>query len=169
MKSRSIRAVFGTIILLQSVYLAGCATGLRFYSGEPRPRNEVALFRTGGGCDCVSVQEAGQPQKAFYIYPSGELLPGYYILRCGYVNVSGTATSNGAVNVELNAQAGHLYFIHAEILDRGTWTPRVVDVSGDDDYSKVPAQYREGLRGWVRAYLQSGRRVVRQDSGGMWH
>jgi len=169
MNSRVFKIMFGTILFIQSLCLVGCfSTGYRFYSGNPRPRNEVSIFTTSGGCQCMTIEEEGQPAKSFYYNPGSELLPGHYILRCGYISTLGNTTSNGAVNVEINMQAGHLYFIYPEFPAPKTWNPTVIDIFRDEDYMKVPEEYRENLRNWVKTYMQGERPIIKQDSDGMW-
>jgi hypothetical protein len=169
MNPRVVKVIISGILLIQSIFFVGCfSTGFRFYSGNPRPRNEVALFTTGGGCQCFTVEEEGQPAKSFYYNRGSEILPGHYVLCCGYISTSGNTTSNGAVNVELKAQAGHLYFIYPEFPAPKIWNPTVIDISRDEDYKKVPDEYREELQNWVKIYIEGERPIIKQDSDGMW-
>jgi hypothetical protein len=179
MKSRLIKMAWGMILLLLTVCLFGChrVIGQRFYPGNPRPLNEVALFTKHEDCLIPGVVEEGKPTKEFWENPGGELLPGRYILRVGYIVGS---TVGHAVNIELNAQPGHLYYVYPELFINGTWVnhltfsrstmwrPVMVDIARDEDFYKVPEEQREKLQNWRRNYLQGERPAIKQNLQGYW-
>ena len=168
MKSKVQKTLRVTILFFITIVLSGCFTGYRLYTGDPRPVNEVALYKTHEWCQCLTVEEEGKPAKMFYSNPGGELLPGSYVFDCVYAYTPRAATGKDPIKVQINAQPGHLYYIYPEYPAPGIWKATVVDISRDEDFNKVPDKYRDDLRNWRNKYLEGNRPGIKQGSSGLW-
>ena len=83
-----------------------------------------------------------------------------------------TTRSKSSVYVEIDAQAGHTYFIYPTFPSKTTWQPKVIDIASDEDYLKIedPSD-RELLKIRIADYLSRGERwplVPSTETPGYW-
>ena len=103
-------------IFLSMLVLAACTSG-RFYEGEARPRDQIAIITAGGSAFSGKfVIEAvdGKEQRV----DSAEVLPGYHSIRVsstkpGYIWMPGGFVAQeydkNKFTLSVRAQAGHTY------------------------------------------------------------
>lgn len=123
------KMMLASIIAGMAVGQAGCTTAYRNYTGEARPKSEVAMMLLGGGMNenvsrfvtlLVSIDGAAIPQApvsapyARRLYRV-EVLPGEhtFIFDC-YFQVGGTATLPGEQRMGLEASRNRLSLDHSE-------------------------------------------------------
>jgi hypothetical protein len=121
-----------TALLFSVCCLVGCATadfgwGNRFYTGNPLPKNEIALVFAINDCFIYDIRnETEKEEKIFGLKLVGwgpwdmlDLVPGRYF--AGIIYSRGTAgttyTMGGRVQTQINVQAGNIYVIYPEVTD----------------------------------------------------
>ena len=121
-------------VLFSSLVLSGdLFAGDRFYAGEPLPPSQVALVMVGIDYRLDALTLEGKPRADLVGKDKVELLPGQHRVCVHYQR--GQQSSVGCVDVALNAQAGHTYYIYGSFpLGTGRWDPVVVDFAREEDY-----------------------------------
>ena len=166
----------------------------RFYSGDVRPANQVAVFLTSPDWHIAAVTEEGKPKKMLMPYYRmkapwgwspfiGEVMPGHYTL-C----LSGTYVDSPAaeckISLVLDAKPGHVYYIDAkywrekasgeeggaEVLH---WLPFFVDISYDQDYDRIKYEGKghgspKEVRKAVEKYFKGKRGELTAGKDGYW-
>ena len=151
-----------TILFSSLVLSGGLFAGDRFYAGEPLPPNQVALVMVDVmQCRIDFLTLEGKPEV--HLSPKKtkvELLPGQHHLCVHYG--AGFHPRN-CVDVALNAQAGHTYYIYGQELGHSTWRPVVVDFAREEDYITG----KEGKRTQKRAleHFQGDRLPAKEKVG----
>jgi hypothetical protein len=148
--------------LFSSLVLSGAlSAGDRFYPGEPLPPSQVALVMVGTNYRLDAVTLEGKPRADLVGKDKAELLPGQHHVCVYYL--TGQQHSVGCVDVSLNAQAGHTYYIYGNF-PAGTrrWDPVVVDFAREEDY----VAGKEGKRTQQRAlkYFQGNRDPAKETA-----
>jgi len=160
-------------LFCMAIYLSACApTSTRFYTGTPLPSNQVAIVLLHRHCILDDFMGKGllRTVSAF------EVLPGHYDLciRYHYSGTYSTSSSQGCVNLKLNTQPGHVYYIYSEFPKPGLWQPTFADFVRDEDF----ARFDHGLLRYIdngseikarsTRYLQGERLVIKLSERGYW-
>ena len=159
-------------VLFSSLVLSGeLFAGDRFYAGEPLPPNQVALVMVDVmQCRIDFLTLEGKPEVQLSPKKNQvELLPGQHHLCVHY----GTGFQpRNCVDVALNAQAGHTYYIYGQpghytgVGRYFTWRPVVVDFVREEDYITG----KEGKRTQQRALKHfQGDRLPAKETVGKGH
>ena len=149
---------------------AGLLAGDRFYTGEPLPQSQVALVMVGNHLRMDALTLEGKPKADLVGKYKVEVLPGGLLLCVNYAGVG--VRSEGCVDVRLNAQAGHTYYIYASLpLDTGLWDQVVVDFARDEDYptGKDGKQIRERALKHFRGDRDPAKETVVSGHGQEYH
>jgi len=149
---------FGVLLLF--IYgLSGCATGAhRFYSGQPLPKNEIALVYAVSSCEIIDIRNEREKQtKGIDMMSTArrmlDLLPVQYIVGIIYSYDLGqrTYTYGDRAQIKLNAQPGNVYIIYPEFYGE-KWKPIIINI---DDYKSEKEIIKK-----TKAYLQSERPIM---------
>jgi len=114
---------------------ASIAGNVRLYEGQPLPLDQIAIL-THRNPYSRTIVIASIDRKPI---PMGqgviELTPGRHVIETGFIAPAGGSTvvsSTSSVSLELNAQAGHVYEIHAvQYQHLPRWYPMIRDVTDE--------------------------------------
>jgi hypothetical protein len=165
-------AIFSIVLAVgQAVALDIYKSDGRFYSGEPRPVEQVALLvgnvwdpSVGTVCpNFRTITEAGNEPKALFLGKTmAEVLPGHYTVEIGCTLSRFTTVNMGATTVyaptviEIDAKAGHVYYVWVD--RKKGMNPIVVDVGQHEDYKQI--KNGSFIEGCVNKYFRGKRHEV---------
>lgn len=133
------RLIFALIVPAAVAALAGCASSPKVYTQTPeaeKPPAGVAVLEHDCGVSVVSIdgQETGFQGAACWgdAYVSARvkyyLSPGKHTVRIIF-RESGSYATQEPAEVEIIAEEGHTYYIHANLKGPG-WEPYAEDITG---------------------------------------
>ncbi len=159
------RLRFTGCFIFLSFFLSGCASfsGLRYYTGEVFPREEVAFIYLARHCQIGEITRQGQEKIKLLCWSetNGEILPGSYTLVVRYYS-GGTysKTIGNDMPIAFTAKAGHVYYIKPEFLSSNRWQPVVIDIADDQDYSQIADRDPDAIKQRVEKYFQGDRSPI---------
>ncbi|MDP3481029.1 MAG: hypothetical protein Q8R88_14775 [Desulfoprunum sp.] len=146
MKKAFCRKIISLSLITLMCFLFGCAPtgaplGTRLYSGEPLPRQEIALIiplATSGGSLRINWVRDEKDKQIKDLYFNGravefELVPGQYaICVSSFTQISNPATiykyTGKPLILGVNAKANHVYIITYQIVSDTQWEASLTDL-----------------------------------------
>jgi hypothetical protein len=153
---------FYSLIVLALLFLTGCVTSLqtkyawsdKMYQGPFKEQDQIAIL-VQNEKQLAHLEKINGSQFKKDIGVVYELLPGHYQLCVGLLYIQGSYKhySKECQNMELSAQAGHIYeFSVVEDNYRRNWHPVVRDITEE---LKDPSRAKEANK--IEAMLQNAR------------
>jgi hypothetical protein len=167
MKTLGRKLCFVGVLLFISFYFTGCMTsGGRFYSGDLRSNQEVAILVIHQDLDLRSFSGGGIDHDMTNL-KIAELIPGSYNLCVSLnFNTAGSQVrSEGCGRITLNALAGHVYYVnYSSNLVKGvegdfTYRIGMDDIADDTDYEKIKEGNKVKLK--VNDYFKGQRPEIK--------
>jgi len=167
MKTLGRKLCFVGVLLFISFYFTGCMTsGGRFYSGDLRSNQEVAIFVVHQDLEMRSFEAEGKPQnKSLSSMKIGEILPGSYDYCLGFSFKAAHyyVKSESCQNRTINAQPGYVYYIDLESKEDGSgnisWRVNIIDIADEADYEKIKDGSK--IKNKVNNYLKGQRPEIK--------
>ncbi len=144
----------GLVILVGAFLTGGCDNAQRLYTGQPRPRAEVAIVKTGSGPNFFMVDEvtvrAPSIKEPDLKKKGVELLPGNHTIQVEWLlNVENRASLKGGADLRLvhlkarldfRVEAGHEYEVALDQEERDKGTGKTFAVLNDATLQKTVAR-----------------------------
>lgn len=150
MKKAFYRNIIFLLLITLMSFLFGCAPvsaplGTRLYSGEPLPRQEIALIiplAASGGSLRINWVRDEKNKETQDLYFDGradalELVPGRYaICLSSFTQISNPSTiykyTSDPLILGVDAKANHVYIITYQLLSKTTWKASITDLEDLD-------------------------------------